>query len=101
MDIFTDAISKENNIHTQTIRSILMGVALSVFVVMGVIVYFYYQSGLKTEMIIMGVSMIPILAALELARGNHTEIAATILAAVLTCMVTLLATVGQGIMMLG
>ena len=89
--------SERNNNNSQKIKGILTEVALFIILVQGLIILFYYQDGLKTEMIVMGVSILPILAALELARKNHTETAGSTIAFSLTFVVTIMATIGQGI----
>ena len=89
--------SEGKNNNTQTIKGILTGVALCIILAQGIVIYFYYLDRLKVEMIIMGVSILPILAAMVLARKNQTEIAGTIIAFALTLMVTVMATLGQGI----
>ncbi|MFT3895866.1 MAG: PAS domain S-box protein [Anaerolineales bacterium] len=97
MDIFRNPYSDDTNDLSQTARSILIGVALSILILMAVIIYFYYLSGLKTEIIIIGVGTVPILIALELARENRIQVAGFIISFSLTIMVTILATIGQGI----
>ena len=101
MEIFRAPFSEDNHGHSQTIKGVLIGVALIIIVVLSVIIYFYYQGGMKNEMTIMGISILPMLAALELARKDRIETAGIIIAFAMTLMVTVLATLGQGINDLG
>lgn len=97
MDIFRNPYSDDTNNLSQTARSILIGVALSILLIMAAIIYFYYLVGFKTEIIIIGVSTVPILIALELARKNQIQLAGSIISFSLTIMVMILAMIGQGI----
>jgi PAS domain S-box-containing protein len=97
MDIFNNPALEKNAPHAKTIKGILIGISLSIIGMLGIIIFFYYLGGQKTEMLVMGINILPILAALELARINRTEAAGTIIAFMLTFMVTVLATIGQGI----
>lgn len=89
--------SSENANNLQRIRNILYVVSVSIILLQGIIVYFYYHDGMKVEMVVMGLSILPMLAALELIRKNYMEISGTIIAFALTVVVTILATIGQGI----
>jgi PAS domain S-box-containing protein len=97
MDIFNNLSSNGRDNHSQMVRGVLLGVALAIILILGIIIYFYFLDGVKTEIIIMGIGILPILGALELARKNHLQVAGSILVFALTLLVTILATVGQGI----
>jgi len=82
--------------HT-AIKAVLSWIALMVLIGMGSLSILFFIEGLKTERIVIGIGMTPILLALGLNRRNKTQLAGSIMAVSLMIMVTILATIGQGI----
>ncbi|MEP6894783.1 MAG: hypothetical protein ABI986_04160, partial [Chloroflexota bacterium] len=68
-----------------------------VLIGLGSLLILFFMDGMKIELIVIGISMAPILLALELNRRNQIQAAGSIMAVALIIMVTVLATVGQGI----
>ena len=97
MELFSIPLSENKENHSETIKGILMGVALAVLMVLGIILYLYRRAGMMGEIAVTGVGILPILAAFEIARRNHIEVAGSIISFTMTLMVTVLATIGQGI----
>jgi len=82
---------------TATLKGVLFWIALMVLIGLGSLSILFVMEGLKIEMIVIGFSMTPILLALEFNRRNNTQLAGSIMAVSLLIMVTILATLGQGI----
>ena len=80
-----------------TIRNVIFWICLLVLVSVSIISFFYIRDGLKNETIVMAGTILSILAAMELNRRNYTELSGGVIALVLTIMVTIMATIGQGI----
>ena len=78
-------------------KVVLFWTALVVLIGLGSLLILFLTQGLKIEPIVIGIGMAPILAALELNRRSQTQLAGSIMAVALTMMVTVLATLGQGI----
>ena len=83
--------------NSATIKIVLSWMSLFILIGMGFLMLVFLGEGLRMQFFIMGLSTLPILFALELNRRNSTQIAGIIVAIVLTIMITILATFGQGI----
>jgi PAS domain S-box-containing protein len=81
----------------KAIRSVLYSINLVVVAYLSILLIFYIRSSQVTEAVITALSLIPILAALELTRRGKTQAVGGLLAIALLVMVTALATAGQGI----
>src|SRR5258706_822249 len=78
-------------------KSVLFWISLSVLIGLGCLLVLFFKEGSGMELTVIGLSIVPIFFAVELNRRNNTQVAGTIIAIVLTVMVTVLATLGQGI----
>ncbi len=80
-----------------TIKAALFWISLFVLIGQGITLIVFFKEGMSTELIVMAIGILPILATLELNRRNYTQVAGGIFAASLTILITLLATIGWGI----
>jgi len=83
--------------NNSTIKMVLFWISLLILMGMGSLAILFFKDGLTIELMVMGISALPILFALELNRRNNIQLAGTIIAVALTLMITILATIGQGI----
>jgi len=83
--------------NNSTIKVVLFWISIVVLIGMGSLLILFFLERLRVELIVISLSTVPILLALELNRRDNTQIAGTIIAVALTIMVTVLATLGQGI----
>src|SRR5215207_9460390 len=80
-----------------TIKVVLFWISLVILIGLSSLSILFFMDGLATELVAMGISAMLVLFALELNRRNNTQLAGTIIAVALTTMITVLATIGQGI----
>jgi len=87
----------EDKTGTLTVRNVIFWICLLILLSLSIILFFYIRDGLKNETTVIAGTILSILTAMELNRRNHTEISGGIIALVLTIMLTIMATLGQGI----
>jgi len=79
------------------LKKVLLRIIGIVFLFLAVLTIYYLANGYQRETIITGLSLLPVLFMLELARRDRVQAAGVFFAGTLIIMVTMLATVGQGI----
>lgn len=99
--MYSDEVARDQEIHSPEtmgiIRSMLYSIVLIVFLCLITLLTLYIQKEYLPEAVITALSLIPIMAVLELTRRGRNHMAGVLLAVALLLMVTALATVGQGI----
>ncbi len=84
-------------ISRQAIGRVLFWISILVISGLAIIIPLYFIRGLTVEAVIMSVTIFPLLLVIHFTRMGRTQLAAGLIAVVLTIMITILATIGQGI----
>jgi len=91
----------EPETNNPAIRSVLLGLTLLILIAQSVILTFLLRDGAYQDVDVVGISMLPILAALIFVYRYRIQIGGGIIATTLAITVTILATLGQGVYDIG
>ncbi|HKI53387.1 MAG TPA: PAS domain-containing protein [Anaerolineales bacterium] len=83
------------------IRAILFGLSFLILLGIGIVFILQLRDGNTKDASILALGIVPILGALGFAYHENTEISGAIIAGSLTVMITVLATIGQGVYDIG
>jgi len=83
--------------NNSTVKDVLFWISLIVLVGIGGALVFFYEDGLNREVFVASLGALVILLALGLNRQNYTQFAGSLVATTLITMVTVIATIGEGI----
>jgi len=91
-------VDPENNL---AVRGVLLWLTVLILIAQGIVALSLFFGGAVGDSIIVLIALLPILAAFGFAYWKHIQMAGEIIAISLTLMITILATVGQGIYDIG
>ena len=89
------------NTNKKTIRQALFGLSILILVGIGVVLILHLRAGNTRDAFVLLLGMIPVLTALGFIYNENLELAGSLMGASLAVMITILATIGQGVYDIG